>query len=267
MRSVFSQGPAHRRPAGRRAGARAAYACVFASAEADNPAAAAHSSSLPDFCSIGSALCRCAAVPAQIGADAVDSAFGSAVNANRHFGASGAAQRDKADRRLGRHRLRLPKRNERRFASAPASASAAQMRKASKTIKVQNRKPVSFIRLHDHSFCAAKAFFVMRLCGLLRFHTAFAEHRAWRSFAKSASLLGGKKAAAKATAIGTYERPKRSFRPIFPLCAVFCAKKENHFREKRNRRGYAAARMASTALPHTKNCRSEYRSGNSVFFF
>ena len=34
-----------------------------------------------------------------------------------------------------------------------------------------------------------------------------------------------------------------------------------------NRRGYAAAQMASTALPHTKNCRSEYRSGNSVFCF
>lgn len=202
-------------------------------------------------CAVRADKRQCAAV------DAADGAFEPSVNANRHFGSSGAAQRDKADRQFGRHRLCLPKRNERRFASAPASVSAAQMRKASKTIKVQNRKPVSFIRLHDHSFCAAKAFFC-------------------KAFMRSAALSYGVCGAPRLAVVrkirfsigrrtGTDERLERSFHPIFPLCAVFCAKKENRFREIRNR--HAADQITSTALPHTKNCRSEYRSGNSVFCF
>ncbi|MFR5863929.1 MAG: hypothetical protein ACLUFV_01295 [Acutalibacteraceae bacterium] len=51
---------------------------------------------------------------------------------------------------------------------------------------------------------------------------------------------------------------------ISSMCRFF-ARKGKSLSRNTNRRGYAAAQMASTALPHTKNCRSEYRSGNSVF--
>ena len=72
-------------------------------------------------CAVRADKRQCAAV------DAADGAFEPSVNANRHFGSSdAAAQRDKADRRLGRHRLCLPKRNERRCLYRRPALTAAK---------------------------------------------------------------------------------------------------------------------------------------------